>query len=237
MVRKRVMAAVVAMAAVWAGVASAFPRANQFSLTPGFGVALASNSDIKDFYGPGLEMKTMPSIYAVGAGLDYNLTGSFQLGARYDRLIKGYSINILSGGTGVGKDVWNINANALLGHARLLFKGRDEKSWFAVSILAGRYSLAGAYGEYKPASSAAVGRVDLAGSTVGAEIGMEMEKPLNESLTWVLSAGWRAAKITGVTGSTKAGSGTLKNADGTDAALDLGGLNIGLGLRFYLGGN
>lgn len=233
---RRTTTGLVVAAGLLCGTAGAFPTMGQFSITPGIGAALVSNQDIKDLYGPGLSITSSPVALALGGGLDYNVSDMVQLGARYDRVLKKYEVSLSSGGAIVGTDTWNVNANALLGHARFLIKGRSPDRWYAISLLLGQYALSGASLE-TTISGGGSATLDLTGSTFGGEAALEMEKSFGGQVAGALRLGWRFAKITNVTGSVAGATGRLTNADGSAAALDLGGLNAGVTLRVYFGGS
>lgn len=222
-------------ACLLAGPAAAAPRMGQVSISPGVGAALVSNRDIKDAYGPSLTATSSPVAAAIGAGIDYNLSDSFQMGARYDRILKKYDVDLVSGGSSVGKDTWNVDANALLLHARFIIKGRTPASWFALSFLVGQYALSGA-GLKTVLNNGSSASAELSGKATGGEADVEMERAFGEQVTGVFMLGWRVAAVKKVTYTTPSRTGTLLNDDNSDARLDLGGLNAGIALRFYFGG-
>src|SRR5438552_2067061 len=67
------------LAGMSGGRAEAYPQMGQVSITPGLGAALVANQDIKDYYGPGLTANSSPVAASIGAGIDYNVSDSFQL--------------------------------------------------------------------------------------------------------------------------------------------------------------
>lgn len=230
-------APLVTVALLMAGAAAAFPSMGQFSITPGLAAALVSPQDFKDIYGPGLNVGSSPVALSLGGGIDYNLSDAVQLGARFDRVLKAYKVEVTNpAGNLVETHTWRIGANGILGHARFLIKGSNPARWFAISLLLGQYALSGATLKVEnPGGGAAT--LDLSGSAFGGEVALEAEKSFGGQVAGTLMLGYRFAKITDVTTTIGGVEARLLNDDGSNAALDLGGLNVGVGLRFYFGGS
>jgi len=211
------------------------PDPDSWTLTAKFNGINYSTKDLGDYYGSSANSdQSFPFGFGLNFAADLALDQTIQIGVEAEFLRKTVENVSRSGNT----EQWN---SAVLGpalHAKLLIP-LDEGTNFDLSLSGGYYFLAGAG---VTVSAPVSENMNTSGSSFGAVAGADFEFFMDSSKNTALDLGfsYRFLRFTNLPTSVTSGSAInypspLLNADGNQAAIDYSGIEVGLGVRFYLG--
>lgn len=211
------------------------PDADSWTLTAKFNGINYGTQDLSNFYGSGVNTnQNFPFGFGLNFAADLALDPTFQIGVEAEFLRKTEETVSQSGDT----ELWN---SAVLGpalHAKLLIP-LDEGTNFDLSLSGGYYFLVGAG---VTVSGPVTENMDASSSSFGGVAAADFEFFLDSSKNTSLDMGlaYRYLQFSNLTTTVPTGgpypyASPLLNADGTNAVIDYSGIEIGLGLRFYLG--
>jgi parvulin-like peptidyl-prolyl isomerase len=211
------------------------PDADSWTLTAKFNGIDYSTKDLGDYYGSTANSnQDFPFGFGLNFAADLALDPTFQIGVEAEFLRKTVETVSRSGNT----EQWN---SAVLGpalHAKLLIP-LDEGTNFDLSLSGGYYFLVGAG---VTVSGSVTENMNTSDSSLGAVAGADFEFFLDSSKNTSLDLGlsYRFLRFNNLPTTVTAGDPSkfpspLLNADGSNAAIDYSGIEVGLGLRFYLG--
>jgi parvulin-like peptidyl-prolyl isomerase len=211
------------------------PDADSWTLTAKFNGINYGTQDLGNIYGSGVNTnQNFPFGFGLNFAADLALDPTFQIGVEAEFLRKTEETVNRSGDT----ELWN---SAVLGpalHAKLLIP-LDEGTNFDLSLSGGYYFLVGAG---VTVSGPVTENMDASSSSFGGVASADFEFFLDSSKNTSLDLGlaYRYLQFSNLTTTTPTSgpyfnSSPLLNADGTSAVIDYSGIEVGLGLRFYLG--
>ncbi len=218
------------------------PDTDSWTLTAKFNGINYNTQDLSDYYGSSSNAnQNFPFGFGLNFGADLALDPTIQVGVEAEFLRKTVE-TVLNANNSGDTELWN---SAVLGpalHAKLLIP-LDEGTNFDLSLSGGYYFLAGAsvsvsgpVSENMNASASSFGAVAAAdfeffvdsSKNTSLDLGLAYRflkfSPLNTSLTYSSN-----------NNATPLANSPLQNADGSNAAIDYSGIEVGVGLRFYLG--
>jgi parvulin-like peptidyl-prolyl isomerase len=211
------------------------PDADSWTLTAKFNGINYNTQDLGDFYGFSVNSnQNFPFGFGLNFAADLALDPTFQAGVEAEFLRKTVETINHSGET----DLWN---SAVLGpalHAKLLIP-LDEGTNFDLSLSGGYYFLVGAGVTVSgPVTENMEASCSSFGGVASADFEFFTDSSKNTSIDFGLA--YRYLKFTNLsTNVTTANplnyASPLQNANGGNASIDYSGIEVGLGLRFYLG--
>ncbi len=211
------------------------PDADSWTLTAKFNAINYNTTDLSDYYGSSVNSnQSFPFGFGFNFAADLALDPTIQIGVEAEFLRKTVE-NVEQAGV---TQMWN---SAVLGpalHAKLLIP-LDEGTNFDLSLSGGYYFLAGA--GVTVAGGGVTENMDASSSSFGAVAGADFEffVDSSKSTSFDLGFDYRFLRFTNLATNVTTGSAInfpspLLNADGSQAAIDYSGIEVGLGLRFYL---
>jgi parvulin-like peptidyl-prolyl isomerase len=220
------------------------------SLSPGGGWTLAlgaegfsyGSQDLADIHGPGADTKQgFPFGFGLSAGLYFAIDPTFQIGFLAEGLQKTQETVTDQAGNSFK---WGASAFAPSLALKIIIP-MDESTNFILSGAGGYYFLLG--GSVNVVNGTNSETADLSASNWGGKAGGSLEFMLDSAKNTSLEFGvdYRLLRFTPVTAKVTAASTVLPaiaspllNNDGVNrAAIDFSGVNVGLGIRFYLDKN
>jgi len=224
------------------GIYPTLPPGGGFTLDlQGVGLSYGTQ-DLSNYYGSGVNTNQgFPYGFGFQVGLDFAVDPTIQLGVKGEVLRKfTETVNFSPENQPSYSDQWAAGTAGGALEAKLLIP-LDESTNFILHGAGGYYFLFGA--SVTVSGSAVTENADFDGSNFGGDAGGAIEFFLDDSKTssFDLDVDYRFLKFQPVTSNVtvnNAGPLTLTspllNNDGSQATLDFSGLEIGVGLRFYL---
>lgn len=198
--------------------------------------------DLSNYYGSGVNVtQGFPYGFGVHLGLDFAVDPTLQLGVKVEALRRfTQTVNFSPENQPTYSDQWTAGAAGGALEAKILIP-LDESTNFILHGAGGYYLLFGA--SVTVSGSAVTENAVFNGSNFGEDAGGAIEFFLDDSKTssFDLDVDYRFLKFQPVTSNVTVNNAgplgitsPLANHDGSQAVIDLSGLEIGVGLRFYL---
>ncbi len=219
------------------------PDGGGFTLEIGASGFSYGTQDLSNYYGPGINVgQNFPFGAGAHLGLDFALDPTLQLGVKVEALRKfTETVNFSPLNQNTYSEEWTSGAGGGALEAKLLIP-LDESTNFIVHASGGYYFLLGA--SVTVAGSSVTENADFSGSNFGGDAGGSIEFFLDDSKTSALDldAGYRFLQFRPITsnlilnnnGPIANFSTPLANNDGSQSMIDLSGIELGIGFRFYL---
>jgi parvulin-like peptidyl-prolyl isomerase/opacity protein-like surface antigen len=219
------------------------PEGGELTLEIGANGFSYGSQDLTNYYGPGLNVgQNFPFGAGAHLGLDLAMDPTFQLGIKVEALRKfTETVNFSPLNQPSYSDQWTAGAAGGELQAKLLIP-LDESTNFIVHAGGGYYFLLGA--SVTVAGSAVTENTNFGGSNFGADAGGAIEFFLDDSKTSSLDldVGYRYLQFQPITSYLQLNNNgpianfptPLANADGSKAMIDFSGVQVGIGVRFYL---
>jgi parvulin-like peptidyl-prolyl isomerase len=195
--------------------------------------------DLANYYGSALSThQNFPFGYGLNLEMDYSLDPILQIGVKGEVLRK-WGENVTD--TYGNNEQWSSLALAPLLSAKLIIP-LDEGTNFLLSGAGGYYFLPGS--SVTISAPAVAENVNFSSANWGGEVGGALEFLLDDhkNVALDIGAGYRFLTFTRISTYLTTSNGPIKsypspllNTDGTQAAIDFSGVNIDVGLRFFLG--
>lgn len=215
------------------------------SFTFGFGTEGFSfaTEDLADYYGPSVNTQQgFPFGFGLHLNVDYSFDPALQLGISLEGLKKfGETVNFSPTNAASYSEDWSATAAGPGLEANLLIP-LDESTNFILSAGGGYYFLVGA--GVTISGSAVTENTNFSGSGFGGQAAAAVEFFFDNQKDSALDlqVGYRVLKFDRINsnltvnneGPVASFPSPLTNSDGSDAAIDFSGINVGLGVRFYI---
>jgi len=224
------------------GIYPTLPPGGGFTLDlEGIGLSYGTQ-DLSNYYGSGVNTNQgFPYGFGFHAGMEFAVDPTIQLGIKAEALRKfTETVNFTPENQASYSDQWTAGAAGGALEAKLLIP-LDESTNFIIHGAGGYYFLFGA--SVTVSGSAVTENANFDGSNFGGDAGGAIEFFLDDSKTSSLDldVDYRYLKFQPVTTNLTVNNGgplgitsPLTNNDGSQALIDFSGLEIGIGLRFYL---